>query len=704
MNAALLICLAVVGAEASPVDFDTHIVPVLTKGGCNAGACHGAAAGRGGFNLSLLGSDPARDYAAIVYELEGRRINLAKPELSLLLAKPSGRLDHGGDVVLPEGEIGAERVLDWIRAGAPRGGQRKLLNLEVTPKQMHCDTVPAKVQIQATAYFDASPPEDVTAWVLLTASDTDAVAVDSGGPSIEVRRRGQHVVIARYLDRVVACQINAPFSTPQVDLSMQPRANFIDDEVLKVLGELGLEVTAPADDVTFLRRVRLDLTGKLPSPREVQAFSASRNPNKRAVLVDELLASEEFADYWTLRLARDLRIHGLPNESEGVHAYAKWLRGSLIDGTPFDEMARQLITATGDAHVVGPANFGRMVADAREQAELIGRFFMGVRLGCANCHNHPLDQWTQDDYHGLAAVFARLERGRNVQIAPRGSVTNVRTGEPAIPRIPGERYLEPDEEQIDQFARWLTSGGQSYFARATVNRLWYAMFGRGLVEPVDDMRQTNPATHPELLQRLATDFVDNGYDLRHTLRLIAVSHAYARSERAEEASEVDDRFYSRGYRRPLMPEVIVDAIADVTGVDNIFRGQPRGTRAIALVDPLLEAPSLDSLGRCAPSVSCVGAKSATLGVATQLHLINGGLINGKLNAPEGHLSQMLEQKMSDQEIVRTFFVRGLSREPTADELAAWQERLAADSETERRERLEDFVWSLLNSRQFLENH
>jgi hypothetical protein len=368
-----------------------------------------------------------------------------------------------------------------------------------------------------------------------------------------------------------------------------------------------------------------------------------------------------------------------------------------------DEVARALLTAVGDSHVVGPANFARTVGDARGQAELVSQVFLGVRLQCANCHNHPLDRWTQDDYHGLAAVFARLERGRVVKVAPRGAVTNPRTGEPALPRIPGVRDLEAGADGRDGFTRWLTAPENPYFARAIVNRLWRALFGRGLVEPADDLRDTNPATHPELLDRLAADFVRHGHDLRHTLRLIALSKTYGRSGATNAVNRADDRFYSHAYRRPLEPEVLADALADVTGVSDRYGNEPAGTRAVALIDPRTPAPSLDILGRCSRQASCEGATEGG-GLPAKLHELNGELINRKLAAPDGRLHRLIAAGEPDDAIVADFYLRALGRPPTGAERDYWRQRLAEAGKAERTALLEDAVWSLLNCSAFSTNH
>lgn len=704
MTSAAWLCLALLAAEPQrPVHFDTEIIPVLTKAGCNAGACHGAAAGRGGFHLSLLGGDAASDYEAIVQALEGRRVNLAHPESSLLLKKSTGEIDHGGDAALEGDGPGAARLLTWIRTGAPRGSPRRLTSLEVTPRRMICRDEPTRVPLKVTARFDDGPPEDVTGWTTFTSSDPAAVHI-ADDRTVEVSRHGQHDVVARFLDRVVTIQFSVPFSETDVDLSKEKRAGFIDDEVLKVLSDLRLPVSPPASEATWLRRVTLDLTGRLPEPSTLDSFLNDNSPEKRERIVDLLLSSDAFADYWTLRFAKLLRLHSLPNDQDGVKAYAGWLHRELASGTPLKAMAHDLLTATGDSHVIGPANFGRMVTDARGHAELVGQFFMGVRLGCANCHNHPLDQWTQDDYHGLAAVFARLDRGQDVKVTSRGAVTNLRTNEPAIPRIPGVRDLSADDDHREDYARWLTSNDNRYFARATVNRLWRAMFGRGLVEPTDDLRTTNPATHPELLDRLAEDFVQHDYSIRHTLKLIALSTTYSRSDDALGGNDVDDRFYSHSYRRALEPEILADAISDVTGVADEFAGRPAGTRAVAIVDPLAPAASLNVLGRCSRADGCEETSSDGGGLPAQLHLLNGDLINRKLTDDQGRLHRLIAAGRSDEDIVSELYVRALARRPTTGELTTWRRRLATEDAGERTRRLEDFVWSLLNSRDFRENH
>jgi hypothetical protein len=695
----------VLAAEARGVDFDTQVMPVFTKAGCNSGACHGAAIGRGGFRLSLYGGDPAADYENIVHELEGRRINLARPTSSLLLAKPTERLEHGGGQRFESDSSAGKLLAAWIAGGAPRLKARKLVGFEATPRREVILQPGARVRLRVSARFDDGAQADVTEWTVFTAADADAVKVDPETAEAAVLRRGQNIVIARYLDRVVPLELVVPLGDRAVDLAQQRRRNFIDDEIQKMLETLRVSPSPSAEDAAFLRRVSLDLTGRLPTPQQAVDFVADKRSPKRDELVDRLLRSKEFVEYWTYKLANLLRVRDLSREPQVAAGLHRWLSERIAGDTGYDEQARELLTALGDSHVHAPAAFYRLTPGPREQAEYVSELFLGVRLRCANCHNHPLDRWTQDDYHGLAAVFARLETGREVRLGGRGQVTHPRTGEPALPRIPGVRFLETQGDGRNAFAQWLTSKVNPYFARALVNRLWKSLMGRGLIEPVDDLSDTNPGTHPELLRKLADDFVQNGCSIRHTLRRIATSAAYERAATKLPANQADDRWYSHALQRPLEAEVLMDAICDVTGVPETFGDLPGGTRAVALVHPGVPAPSLDILGRCDRRDSCDGDESRGGGLSAKLHLLNGPLINAKITAARGQLRRMMDDRASNEDIVNAFYLRALGRKPREEEASRWKKSLStAAGGAARREALEDFVWSLLNCREFRTNH
>ena len=698
----------VVDAEVDSVDFDNSVIPILTKAGCNTGACHGAAVGRGGFKLSLYGGDPDLDFRSIVLELEGRRVNLSHPDKSLLVLKPTESIEHGGGTRLEYEGSDADLLTKWIAQGTPRVQKERLDEFHVSPNLHVADRVGAELQLTATAHFTGGAEVNVTQWTVFTPEDTAAVTIDPQTATARLLRRGRHIVVARYLDQVVPVEIIVPLSDTAIDLADAPRHNFIDDEIVQLLSTLRIPLSPQADNPVFLRRATLDLTGRLPTVDAVGQFENASGRKQRTQLIDRLLSSPEFNEYWTLQMARLLRIRSQPKDTQGASTYHKWLKNQITNGTPYDEFTRQILTATGDTHKVGPANFYRTVDGAREQAEFASELFMGNRLRCANCHNHPLDRWKQDDYHGLAAIFAKLESdpgNRVIKVNSRGEVTHPRTGTAAIPRIPGEKFLNSDSDGREVFAAWLTSQQNPYFAKAIVNRLWKAMMGRGLVEPTDDLRATNPATHPALLAELADDFVRHRYDLRHTLRRIALSAAYGRSPATLPENSADTRFYSHALSRPLQPEVLADAISDITGIADQYGDETPGTRAVALFDSNIKSDTLDILGRCGRDESCEAADQAAGGLARKLHMFNGELLNRRISAEDSRLEKLIASDRTPEEIVKEFYRLALNRNPDAREQAFWNKQTAAATDaTQRQDILEDFVWSLLTCREFGTNH
>ena len=692
--AALLSLAAPAGGRA--IEFDTDVMPVLTRAGCNSGQCHGAAAGRGGFRLSLLGSDAAVDYDAVVRQLEGRRVNLSDPEQSLLLWKATESISHGGGSRFDVGSDSYERLLGWIREGAARSETRSLTQLEVQP--MLAVVAPHEpVELRVMATFSDGLREDVMRWTVFTAADPTAIELDQVGHRAIAQRRGQSVVIARYLDRVVPIQLVVPLTDRDVDHTGAPRHNFIDDEVYAALETLRLPASSAADDTTLFRRVHLDLTGDLPTPEELAEYLADERPRKREAIVDSLLNSDEFARYWSYKLGRLLRVGAVQQPDDpGSQLFYEWIREELSGRPRLDEFAAELLLAEGDSHQYGPANFYRVVPDARSQAEYVAEAFLGVRLGCANCHDHPLDQWTQDDYHGLAAIFAGVRRGQVITVGA-GEVTHPRSGEAARPKLPGGRRLDDKEDGRRALAQWLTSKDNPYFARSLANRLWQSMMGRGLVEPVDDMSLTNPATHPVLLDRLAEDLAESGYDIRRTLRLIANSAAYGRSGIPLAENAADDRFYAYAYSRPLESEVLLDAVAVVTDVDGADADVAARLRAVEK----FASTSRPASPGCTREDDCATPGS---GLAGKLELLNGAYLNAKVAAEDGRLRRWVRQGLSNEEIVDRFYRLALARAPGPDEQKMWSAALASADGKRREQMLEDFVWSLLSSREFTTNH
>ncbi len=698
-------------ATPDRVDFENDLIPVFTKFGCNAGACHGAAAGRGEFNLSLFGGNPQADYKAIVRQFAGRRVNLIRPEDSLIILKPTAQTKHGGGQVLDEDGEGAKLLHNWIRQGATYETLRHLARIEISPQKHVISNLENPIQLHATAHFSDGTTENVTRWTVFTPEDISAIEIDAATAVAKVRRRGRHIILARYLTEVVPIEFITPLNevpiSDETHTSSESAETSIDGEILKLLSTLRLPVSPAVNDATFLRRVTLDLTGRLPAPGAVTAFLANSDANKRETLVDALLDSHEFNEYWTLQLAKLLRIHSEGGNTQGAFAYHQWLALQIREGVGYDQIARSVILATGDSHEVGPANFYRTVSSAGEQAEFMSELFMGARLRCANCHNHPLDKWTQDDYHGLAAIFAKIEAsGQVIKVKPSGEVIHPATREKAVPRIPGDRFLPTDvTDGRLELVDWLTGGGNPYFAKAIVNRLWKGMLGRGLVEPVDDFRSTNPATHPELLTELADDFVAHGYDLRRTLKRIALSAAYARSANTLPQNATDDRFYSHALQKSLESEVLADAISDVLGVPDVYGNEPEGTRAVSLFDPNTESEALDILGRCGREISCEGSTEATDGLQRKLHLFNGDLLNARIGVPGSRLDRLIAADKLPMEIVNEFYLAALSRHPTETEQQFWEEHIdVSASANSQRAVLEDMVWSLLTCNEFVMNH
>lgn len=700
---------------ADLVDFENDLIPIFTKFGCNAGACHGSAAGRGEFKLSLFGGNPQADYKAIVRQLAGRRINLMHPDQSLVILKPTAQTHHGGGQVLSENGEAVQLLRKWIEQGALNHTLRQLERIEISPQKQVNTDLDKPIQLHTNAVYSDKTSKDVTRWTVFTPEDTSAIEIDATTATAKLNRPGRHIILARYLTEVVPIELIAPLNDIIIHNNQQsiekplPTTStdtIIDDEIQELLSILRIPISTPIDDTAFLRRVSLDLTGRIPTTAAVKAFIADSNTKKREIVVDRLLESDEFNEYWTLQLAKLLRIGANERNTQGTFVYHQWLSNQIRDGIGYDKIARSVILATGDTHEVGPANFYCTVDGPREQAEFMSELFMGARLRCANCHNHPLDKWTQDDYHGLAAIFAKIEGDQIVKVKTSGEIIHPATREKAVPRIPGSQFLPTDvADGRLELVDWLTRADNPYFAKAIVNRLWKAMMGRGLVEPVDDFRSTKPATHPELLTALADDFVTHGYNLRRTLRQIALSGAYARSSHALPQNKSDDHFYSHAIRKSLSPEVLADAISDVLGVPDSYGTEPIGTRAVSLFNPNTESDTLDILGRCSRESSCENAEEVIDGLQTKLHLFNGDLLNARIGVQNSRLDKLISQNKSSEEIVSEFYISALSRYPIESEIAFWEQHIDFNEPaTSQRAILEDMVWSLLTCNEFVTNH
>ncbi len=717
MYGLLLLVLLASETIQSPVDFDTQVMPVLTKAGCTAGACHGSAAGRGEFRLSLYGTRPTEDYDEIVRVLEGRRINRSHPDDSLLLQKPTEQLSHEGGTRLDVDGNDFQIVRRWIEEGANRIQRRRLVGFQFEAAQDVVISIGDSVTLTAVATFDDGAHESVVPWTVFRPDDPSAVEVLESGIAT-VRRTGRHVIVARYLDRVAAVELIVPFAgTNKLAFRLSPVANAsqsvspdsvlspnVDFFVDRKLQRLNISAAGCATDSQLARRLYLDLCGRLPTPEEVHVFVASAAADKLEQLIDRLLASPDYIEFWTFRLANAFRVG--PRSSP---AYYKWIRECVANDVAYNVMVRQLLQATGDIQTNGPANFYAVSGDPRATVELVSSLFLGVRMQCANCHDHPLDVWTQDDYHGMAAVFANVKSGAVVTTG-RGEVIHPVTGEAAIPRIPGQRFMTGDLDQRIELSAWITSQDNPFFRRALVNRVWNYLMGQGLVEPIDDLRSTNPATHPQLLQWLAEDFGENNHSLRLLVRTICRSNAYQRSGKVS-GQAIDLGFYSFARPQVFSPAVFLDAVTDVTyGTGGTTEnGNVRMSRAVSLFGLTSKvgkpnnggASIVEPFGGCDPGRDCSLDTVATSELAIQLQFLNGELLNQLVRAPDGELMQCLASEIGPDELVQRFYQKAYSRSPNDRECVYWKQVFADVADRQQLvDVAQDFVWSLLNSKEF----
>ena len=700
MNAFLMLSALITNA-VEPTDFDTQVMPVLTKAGCNAGACHGAAAGRGGFHLSLYGSRPGDDFEAITLELESRRIDRQQPDNSLLLKKATETINHGGGTRLDIDGPGYNILFQWLADGARRRRLRSLKDFEFTADRTLVP-VGGHFSVSAKARFSDGAVDNVLQWTAVTITDPSALIIEDDNRFRAVRP-GRHLMLARFLDRVVPLQITVPreSSTPKnVVAATSPIDEFVEQRLL----ELGLSKAPSVDDAAFIRRLSLDLTGQLPTTDDVIAYTEDSSRNKRIALVDKLIASEAFTEFWTHRLAQLLRVNTMKPGSVSA-GYYSWIKECVADNTPLTHVATKLITSQGAVAKVPAANFYSVTGDARAQAEYFSQLFMGVRLQCANCHDHPLDSWTQDDYHGLAAIFAGVKRGAEIRFTKSGEVIHPATGEAAIPKLPGNKYVENDAAPRRVLAEWLTSPDNPYFAKAAVNRIWSYLMGRGLVEPVDDLRVTNPATHPELLNWLVNEFVRDNYRPTAIIKTICLSDAYARSSKPIAEQRGFAAYYDVGPLKSMSAEVLLDAIGTVTGMPSAFSlDASKSDYAVSLKGLVSNSPTLDLLGGCGRDAPCDSSSVSADNLALQLHLLNGSLLNQRISDAGGLLHQRLSRNITAASLIEEFYLRALSRAPSDRESAFWVDHLKRNNgESIDPETAEDFLWSLLTSREFITN-
>ncbi|MFT4550416.1 MAG: hypothetical protein ACI8XO_001640 [Verrucomicrobiales bacterium] len=715
-------------ATPQPINFSNDIVPLFTKHGCNSGGCHGKSEGQNGFRLSLLGFEPTEDYEYLVKESRGRRLFPAAPDHSLLLRKAIGDLPHGGGARVERDSWDYRAIVRWMEQGMPYGSESDptVEKISVFP-ELRIVAPGAKQQLAVTAHYSDGTLRDVTEIVTYESNQKEMAEVElSGLVTMLEGQTGDTAVMIRFQEQVTVFQATIPLGAPTDSLPAE--RNFIDGHVFAKLRILGLPASELCDDTTFLRRSAIDIAGRLPTLEEAEAYQNDTRPDKRAAWVDTLLAGTDYADYFAnkwVSMLRNKRKNG--SYARGTQAFHEWIRGSLHENKPYDQLARELVTATGEiAHNPAAAWF-RNVPGQKEQLQDTAQVFLGVRLQCAECHHHPYEKWSQQDYYGFQAFFSRVGKKKsevpgedavfhNVGIA---SANNPKTKQNVKPTPLGGEALDlpAERDPRQELATWMTSKDNEFFARMLVNRYWKHFFNRALVEPEDDMRVTNPPTNPALLDALASNFVESNFDLKALVRTICNSTAYQLSAIPNEHNAGDRQNYSRYFPKRLNAEVLLDSIDSITGSPTSFAGQLPGTRAIALPDDSYNSSSyfLTVFGRPEMDSACECERAEGASLAQTLHLLNSKNIQDKLAAGAGNAARLSgDAARQDREKISELYHRAFARTPVDSEVqiaAAYLDKkrsaastAAVDVAAAEKLAWEDLVWALLNTKEFLFNH
>lgn len=726
-NLIILCELFIGGVEPLPIarSFSQEVIPILTRSGCNSGTCHGTPTGKNGFRLSLRGFDLNSDAVSLVRELQGRRINRLAPEQSLILLKATSAVPHEGGKRFDRNSPAYEILRDWIAQGAPDNSLNSpaLLRLDVSPPRAIVDADPARsatgpnsVTLRVSGSFSDGTQRDVTHLTRFSVNDAQVGEVHPDGVVHKVGA-GEVAVTAEYMGQLATSRVVFRDHAPNFVWREVPEHNFIDRHIFAKLRELRILPAELSTDSVFLRRVFLDAIGVLPTPAEARQFLADGNPSKRKRLIDDLLERPEFADWWAMKWADRLGCNQRFVGKIGAIKYHAWIRDMMARNVPEDEFARTILTASGGNYGIPPAGFYRRLRDPLVRAEEVSQLFLGVRLQCARCHNHPGENWTQDDYYGMAAFFARVaykdgpffiqvyDKEETVYPARTGEVMHPRSQQATVPKLLGAAS-PPISEESDRrliLAAWLTQLDNPFFAKASVNRYWFHLFGRGIVDPVDDFRSSNLPSNEELLEALAQDFIASGFDRKRLIRTILNSRTYQLSAGINDSNKNDVRYFAHASVRLLPAEALLDALSAATNSPEEFPGTPRGERAVALPDGEYKHPFLESFGRPARAMACECERDPDTNLSQALRLVGGKEVHSKIRDQSGRLAALLASERSTREIVIELFLATLSRPPT---LAEWKicDEILPEPSDQRRERLEDILWMLLNHREFLFQH
>ena len=719
-------------ANALSWSFRNDVLPVMTKVGCNSGPCHGAAAGKNGFKLSLRGYDPITDYYTLTHQALARRTNRLEPARSLILLKPTVTISHGGgkrfDVGSPEYKV----IAGWLAQGmpAPQESDALVKEIEVLPRE--ASLLPgAEQQLIVTAIFSDGHRADVTRWAKYDSGDEGVASVENNG-HVTMHGYGEAPVTVWYQSHVAFSRLRIPFPN-KIDEAVfrrAPRHNYIDEDILKHLKALHIPPSPTASDSEFMRRAYLDATGVLPRPAEVEEFLKDSSPDKRNRLIDELIKKPEFVDYWAYKWSDLMLVSSNHLSNEEMWSYYRWIRESVAANKPWNEFASQIITASGNTLKNGAANYWVIHRDPLDSSENMAQAFLGINISCAHCHNHPLAKWTQKDYYGMANLFARVRlktfapsgfrpgvgplfNDVTVYSAPTGEFMDDRLMIPLPPKPLDAAALSSNTpgDTRQYFAKWLTSSENPFFARNIVNRIWRNFMGRGLIEPVDDLRDTNPATNDELLNALVKDFIAHRYDVDYMIRTIMQSATYQASSRPLKENADDDKFGSHFVIRRLHAEVLLDAYSQVTQVPEKFTGFPAGMRGMQLPDTAVKSYFLTAFGRPVRQQARESERTSVPTITQALHIINGETLNDKLRVPGNSIDMLIRLGFSDEQIVDYLYLASFSRRPTAAErsmlthsLSEAEQQKIVGVDDPRRAALIDMSWALLTSEEFMFNH
>ena len=732
-NGSATVVVAVGGKEAripitvtgmdkpAPVSFRRDVIAAMNVGGCNAGACHGTPSGKNGFKLSLRGFDPDADFLMLTREQFGRRTDKHDPQASLMLLKAVGAVPHEGGQRYSLSSVPAEMMIHWLGEGLQQDSKTlpEVKVSEVFPAARVLKAPAKWQQLAVNTTFKDGSSRDTTRLTVFSSSDPSIADVSPTG-LVEFKRTGEVAILCRYLEQMISVRIT--YLEPREGFAWPnpPANNLVDTHVYAKLKMMNIAPSGLCTDDEFVRRAFLDCVGRMPTPDEVKAFLADKDAKKRDKLIEKLVDLPEFADFWALKWADVLRSSRKTIQLKGSYAFQAWLRESFQKNVPMDAMVRAIITSSGNTFNNPPANYYRIAKDPTSLAETTAQLFLGVRMQCAKCHNHPFEKWTQDDYYGMAAWFARVKTkpepvvgakpakngpGAEVIFVSRdGEVTQPRTKQTMKPRYPGigDVDVKPGEDRRSGLADWLTSPGNPFFAKSVANRVWFHLMGKGIVDPVDDFRDSNPSCNDELLDALAKDFADSKFDMKRLVKTIMKSRTYQLSAQPNDTNRDDGKYFSHAVTKLLTAEQLLDALCDATAVPEKFAGLPAGTRAIQLPDGEVNHPFLKTFGQPARELACECERESDGNLAQALQLINGPTVNEKIRNPNNRLGKLLGAKMTDDAILTDLYYAALSRPPFDDEKKLALAHIAKGAD--KRKAWEDVLWALINTREFLFRH